>query len=195
MSNQLLGRKFFAQPADQLAPQLLNKVLFCNGVSGRIVEVEAYDGGNDPASHAFRGMTPRNEVMFGPPGHLYVYFTYGMHFCANVVCGTDGVASAVLLRALSPLTGIDEMYARRGRVRETHLASGPGRLCQALGIDRTHNGADLTNRAGAIKVIDDGAGPPEGLGISTRVGIRVATDRMWRWWVAGDSHVSKGKPS
>lgn len=187
-----LQRKFFERPAEELAPLLLNKVLAHNGVSGRIVEVEAYDGANDPASHAYRGITERNAVMFGPAGHLYVYFTYGMHFCANVVSGPEGVASAVLLRALKPIDGTDEMLARRKPVSEQHLTSGPAKLCQALAIDRAQNGADLLTGHVGVRLVDDGVVPPPRPGMGARVGIKAPVDRQWRWWVPGDPNVSSG---
>jgi DNA-3-methyladenine glycosylase len=191
-----LPRSFYARPALEVAPDLLNKVLVAGPCSGRIVEVEAYMGSIDPASHAYRGRTARNATMFGPPGHLYVYFTYGMHYCANVVSGVtsqvprdDG--QAVLLRALAPLAGLDEMRARRRAARrDRDLTNGPGKLCQALGLDRTHDGDDLVVPGAAVWVGDDGVAPPEVPARSTRIGISVARDEPWRWFVAGDPHVS-----
>lgn len=159
-------------------------------MSGRIVEVEVYLGGEDPASHAYRGKTARNAVMFGPPGHLYVYFTYGMHFCANAVCGIDGVGTAVLLRALAPLPPIEPLWARRPRARsERDLCSGPAKLCQALGIDRALNGADLAS--GDVRIADDGTPPPAHPERSRRVGIRHAVENEWRFSVPGDPNVSR----
>ena len=170
-----------------MAPGLLNKLVVVGDGRrcGRIVEVEAYCGADDPASHAFRGRTARNATMFGPPGHLYVYFTYGMHFCANVVCGGEGEASAVLLRGLTPVAGIDEMWAVRPACRrERDLCAGPARLCVALGIDRSFDGADLVTGEGGVVVADDGTPPPAVPAASGRVGLRVATDRPWRFYVA-----------
>src|SRR5438105_3815654 len=139
-------RPFYRRDPRVVAPELLNKVLVRGDRSGRIVEVEAYCGGEDPGSHAYRGPTTRNATMFGPPGHLYVYFTYGMHFCANAVCGRDGEGVAVLLRALTPVAGIDQMRAVRPAARrDVDLCSGPGKLCQALGIDRSFDGADVVS--------------------------------------------------
>jgi DNA-3-methyladenine glycosylase len=161
-------------------------------IAGRIVETEAYGGADDPASHAHRGATPRNRVMFGPPGHAYVYFTYGMHHCFNVVCGREGRAAAVLIRALAPVAGVDAMARRRGTRDRAGLARGPGSLARALGLDRGHDGADLTR--GALWVADR---PPlrEGRRVERgpRVGIRVATERAWRYWLAGDPHVSRAR--
>jgi DNA-3-methyladenine glycosylase len=192
---RVLPRRFYADGAVTVAPQLLNKVLVRNGRAGRIVEVEAYRGSLDPASHAFRGPTRRNATMFGRPGLLYVYFTYGMHFCANVVCMPEGTAEAVLLRALAPLRGLDVMRReRRGVDKDRDLANGPAKLCQAMGITRTEDGADLVTGSGGLRVVDDGVAPPAHPGVSGRVGIRHATDLPWRWWVPGDPHVSRARP-
>lgn len=159
-------------------------------LSGRIVEVEAYLGGEDPASHGYRGRTARNEVMFGPPGHLYVYFTYGMHYCANVVCGEEGESAAVLLRALAPCPPLEPLYGRR-RVarRERDLCSGPAKLCQALGIDRALNGEDLVK--GVVRILDDGVPPPKRPARSRRIGIREAIEHEWRFAVPGDPNLSR----
>jgi DNA-3-methyladenine glycosylase len=175
---------------------LLNKVLRAGERAGRIVEVEAYAGATDPASHAFRGRTPRNATMFGPAGHLYVYFTYGMHHCANVVCGAPGTAEAVLVRALHPIDGLDEMHlARPAAVRTIDLCSGPAKLCEALGIDRSSDGLDLCAPDGPVRLLDDGTPPPDEPLVTTRIGIRVGTERPWRFAVPGDPHVSRGRPS
>jgi DNA-3-methyladenine glycosylase len=190
-----LPRSFYARPSLEVAPDLLNKVLVAGPCAGRIVEVEAYMGSVDPASHAYRGRTARNATMFGPAGHLYVYFTYGMHFCANVVSGVvrsvprdDG--QAVLLRALAPMAGLDEMRARRPAARrDRDLTNGPGKLCQALGLDRTHDGEDLVSGR-AVWIVDDGVAPPTHPATSTRIGISVGREQPWRWFVAGDPHVS-----
>ena len=184
-----------------LAPWLLNKVLVRGERAGRIVEVEAYHGANDAASHAYRGPTPRTAVMFGPPGHLYVYFTYGMHWCANVVCGPKGEAAAVLVRALEPTAGVAQMWEARPAARhERDLCNGPAKLCQALGITGDDNGADLLpgrQRAGAtpdpdaVRLVEDGTPPPRRPGRGTRIGIREATERRWRFWVPGSPSVSR----
>jgi DNA-3-methyladenine glycosylase len=163
-----LGEDFFGRHATVVAPELLNKVLVVDGCSGRIVEVEAYTS-DDPASHCYRGRTPRNAVMFGPPGHLYVYFSYGMHHCVNVVTGTDGDGQAVLLRAIAPLTGVEAMRSRRGPVPERSLTDGPGKLTQALGLDLGDNGR-------LAEIYDDGTPPPEHPRVGPRVGIRKAVD-------------------
>jgi len=184
-------RRSLDRDARLVAPELLGKVLVHGGRAARIVEVEAYAGGEDPASHAFRGRTARNAVMFGPPGHLYVYFTYGMHWCANVVCGPDGGASAVLLRAGAPLAGVDEMFgARPAARRERDLCSGPAKLCQALGIDGSANGDDLV-MAGGVVLVDDGTPPPHHPGVSARIGISAGQEHPWRWFVPGDPNVSR----
>ena len=163
-----------------MAPDLLHKVLVVGACAGRIVEVEAYRG-DDPASHSFRGPTARTATMFGPAGHLYVYFTYGMHHCANVVTGADGDGQAVLLRAVVPVRGIDEMRGRRGGRADRILADGPGKLCQAFGLDRGHDGVDLCAATSAISIADDGMSPPAAPLVSERIGISVGTDRQWRW--------------
>src|SRR5690606_21822156 len=130
--------------------------------------------------------------MFGPPGHLYVYFSYGVHWCANVVCRSDGVAAAVLLRALAPVEGIDAMYAARAAAkRDRDLCSGPGKLCQALGLNRAHDGADLVSADRGVAIFDDGVPPPDDPVRTTRIGISSAVDRPWRWYVPGDPHVSR----
>lgn len=194
MSGRPLGRAFYARGALDVAPDLLNKVLVSgDGRAGRIVEVEAYRGGDDPGSHGFRGMTRRNSTMFGPPGRLYVYFTYGMHWCANVVVETDGVAAAVLLRALTPLDGLDTMYAARGPAarRDRDLCSGPAKLAQALGIDGTLDGADLIAGDRGVAIVDDGERPPPDPLVSPRVGLVDGADLPWRFWVAGIVDVSR----
>ncbi len=186
-----------------VAPWLLNKVLARGARAGRIVEVEAYHGANDAASHAYRGLTPRTAVMFGPPGYLYVYFTYGMHWCANVVCGPEGEAAAVLIRALAPLAGVEEMWDARPAARlERDLCNGPAKLCQALGITGADSGEDLlaTRRPsgavapaaqGLVRLLDDGTPPPRRPGRGTRIGIKEATEKRWRFWVPGDPSVSR----
>jgi DNA-3-methyladenine glycosylase len=175
-----------------VARELLNKILIGPNGSGRIVEVEAYDGERDPASHAFRGETARNAVMFGRPGHLYVYFTYGMHWCANAVCREEGDAAAVLLRALAPIDGLERMRAARARAtRDRDLCNGPAKLTQALGITGAHNGLDLTRRTSAVRIVDDGTAPPDSPTVSTRIGLTVAVDERWRWYVATDVNVSR----
>ena len=176
-----LERSFFERGSVELAPHLLNKVLVAGPCAGRIVEVEAYRA-DDPASHSYRGRTARNAVMFGPAGHLYVYFTYGMHFCANVVGSTDGDAQAVLLRALDPLRGVEVMRQRRGGRPDAILTNGPGKLCQALAIDRRHDGVDLCTDA-ELTIVDDGTPPPSTPRVTPRVGIRHATEQPWRWLV------------
>jgi DNA-3-methyladenine glycosylase len=176
-----------------VAPWLLNKILVAGERAGRIVEVEAYHGANDAASHAYRGRTPRTAVMFGPPGFLYVYFTYGMHWCANVVCGPDGEAAAVLIRALAPVAGLEAMRAARPKARsERDLCSGPAKLCQALGITGTDTGTDLLDRgSGGVRLRDDGTPPPRRPARGTRIGIKEATERRWRFWVPGDPNISR----
>jgi DNA-3-methyladenine glycosylase len=191
-----LGRDAYRRDPRDLAPVLLGKVLVHDdptaGVrTGRIVEVEAYCGAADPGSHAFRGMTPRNRTMFGPPGGLYVYFTYGMHWCANVVCGDEGEGVAVLLRAVAPLAGLDVMRAARPRIRrDRDLCRGPARLCQAFGLDGGFDGADLVTADRGVWLGDDGTPPPAHPFQTTRIGLSAGAEHPWRWCVPGDPHVS-----
>ncbi|HWM22340.1 MAG TPA: DNA-3-methyladenine glycosylase [Ilumatobacteraceae bacterium] len=175
-----LRRTFFARASTTVAPELLNKLLVAGGSVGRIVEVEAYMA-DDPASHAFRGQTRRNATMFGKAGVLYVYFTYGMHHCANVVTGSIGDGQAVLLRAVTPVAGIDELRARRPGRPDRSLADGPGKLCQAFGLDLRHDGLDLCASEAPVWIGDDGVPPPAVPLIGQRVGISVGVDLPWRW--------------
>jgi DNA-3-methyladenine glycosylase len=178
-------------PVLEVAPLLLGAVLRHGDVSVRLTEVEAYDGAGDAGSHAFRGRTPRNEVMFGPPGHLYVYFTYGMHHCCNVVCGPAGTASAVLLRAGEVVDGVDEARARRPRSTDRDLARGPARLCQALAIDLADNGADLSTGPLTLTLGE----PVRDVSTGPRVGLRGAPDNRWRFWETGAPSVSAYRPA
>lgn len=187
-----LPRHFYWRDALEVAPDLLNKLVVCEERVGRIVEVEAYRGPDDPASHAHRGLTKRNATMWGPPGHLYVYFTYGMHWCANVVCAKEGVAQAVLLRALAPVAGVEAMRARRpSATQERDLMSGPAKACAALGLRGEHDGADLVSGDRRVWAATDGTDPPEILGNGPRIGLRVATEAPWRWWVPKEPNVSR----
>lgn len=188
-----LDRAFYRRDPREVAPDLLNKILLsADGRSGRIVETEAYCGPLDPAAHSWRGRTARNATMFGAPGLLYVYFTYGMHWCCNPVCGEEGEGVAVLLRALAPLTGLPAMRAARTSCRsDRDLCRGPARLCQALGIDRAQDGIDLVAGVGGFSIVDDGTPPPAVPVATTRVGITRAADEPWRWYVPGDAHVSR----
>jgi DNA-3-methyladenine glycosylase len=175
-------------PVLEAAPRLLGARFTHGGVTVRLTEVEAYDGPHDPGSHAHRGRTPRNDVMFGPAGHLYVYFTYGMHYCCNVVCGAEGEPSAVLLRAGEVVDGLDTARERRPGASDRDLARGPARMCRAMGIDRDQNGLDLEQ---ALEL-----GPPvEDVSTGPRVGLRLAADRPWRFWVTGDPTVSRYVPA
>ena len=206
----VLPREFFDGWAPEVAPGLLGCVLRRDSPEGTvavvITEVEAYAGLNDPASHAYRGPTERNAVMFGPPGHAYVYFTYGMHFCVNLVCEPAGAVSAILLRAGRVIEGADLAAARRWarpdgeagpgpgarRRPERDLARGPGRLCQALGIDRALNGADAVDPHSPLRVSagPDGPVPAAKVRAGPRIGISQAVDVPWRFWLDGDDHVS-----
>jgi DNA-3-methyladenine glycosylase len=181
-----------------VAPDLLGAVLVRvlpdgRRLAARIVEVEAYAQA-DPASHAFRGRTRRNAVMFGPAGRLYVYFTYGMHFCANVVTGLEGEGSAVLLRAAEPLEGLEAMAANRGVDAARRLCSGPARLAQAFAIGRADDGADLV-RGAALRLHAGTRVPPERIERTARVGVRVGTDLPWRYLERGSAFVSPGRPA
>jgi DNA-3-methyladenine glycosylase len=189
-----LPRSFYARPTLQVAPELLGKYLIRvtkgQTLIGRIVEVEAYRSQRDPASHAYRGRTRRNEVMFGEPGHAYVYFTYGMHFCMNIVTERDGVAGAVLLRGIEPLRGLDRMRQRRGsRVKDEDLSNGPAKLCEAFAIGRNENGLDLLgDEIYLMEAPGESAAP---IARSPRIGIGVATDKRWRFFLRGNPWVSR----
>jgi DNA-3-methyladenine glycosylase len=192
-----LPRTFFARPSLDVAPELLGRELVRRLPSGeelrvRVVETEAYRQ-DDPASHSYRGPTPSNAVMFGRPGFLYVYFTYGMHHCINVVTGADGEGSAVLLRAAEPLEGLGAMARRRGTDRVRALCSGPARLAAALDIDRSLNGVDLVR--GDLVWLEHGSElPPEQIATGPRVGIRRGVDEPWRFFEAGSPWMSRGRP-
>ena len=179
----------------EVAPRLLNTLLVRGERVVRLGGVEAYRGIEDPASHAYRGPTARNATMYGPPGRLYVYFTYGMHWCANVVCGPESVAGAVLLRAGAPVAGLEAMWAARPAARrERDLCSGPAKLCQALGVTGALDGADLLGGDLGVRLCTDGTEPPATPGIGPRIGISVAAEEPWRWWVVGDPNVSVRAP-
>ena len=192
-----LGKRFYARRALDVAPDLLGRILVRRlgdgtRLAARIVETEAYEPG-DPASHSYRGPTARNTVMFASPGHLYVYFTYGMHFCMNVVTGRADEGSAVLLRAAEPLDGVEAMRLHRGRENVQELCAGPARLCQAFGVDRALDGADLVSdrdlwigEGTAVAVSRVTAGP--------RIGIRVGIEHPWRFSVKDDPFVSGRSP-
>lgn len=184
-----LDRHFFERPAAEVAPDLVGCLLMHDGVGGIVVEVERYQS-DDPASHSFPGPTARNAVMFGPPGRAYVYRSYGIHWCVNVVCDREGEASALLIRALEPTEGIARMESRRGDVGHRRLCAGPGRLTQALGIDSSHNGTSfvdgplsLHRRSGPVEIVQ---GP--------RIGITKAVDKPWRYGLAGSPYVSRPFP-
>jgi len=181
-----LTRDFFARSVHEVAPDLIGVTLLVDGIGGVIVEVEAYDQ-EDPASHGFRGPTRRNAVMFGPPGHAYVYRSYGIHWCVNVVCDREGRAEAALIRALEPTRGLDAMRARRGVSAERALCSGPGKLCQALGITRDHDGLALDEPP--FMLLARSETPPIATG--ARVGITRATELSWRYGLAGSPFLSR----
>ena len=180
----------------EVAPRLLNTLLVVEDRVARIVEVEAYWGAVDPASHAHRGPTPRNAAMFGPAGSLYVYRSYGLHWCANLVLCAPGEAGAVLVRAVEPVAGIESMQSLRGPVRrEVELTNGPGKLCAALGITGKHDGVDLLDPASPVRWCRDAMPPPASPLVTTRIGISKAVDLPWRFAVAGNPWVSTGRPA
>jgi DNA-3-methyladenine glycosylase len=186
VTTHALGNDFFDRSVHEVAPDLIGVTLLVDGVGGPIVEAEAYDQ-EDPASHGYRGRTERNAAMFGPPGHAYVYRSYGVHWCLNLVCEPVGTASAVLIRALEPSYGLDEMRERRGVDDPRLLCSGPGKLCQALGVTREHDGLpldrppfELRPREGDVEVV---AGP--------RIGITRAAELPWRYGEAGSRFLSR----
>ena len=183
---QRLRREFFARRVHEVAPELIGATLLVDGVGGTIVEVEAYDQ-EDPASHGFGGRTARNGAMFGPPGHAYVYRSYGIHWCLNLVCDVEGSAEAVLIRALEPTDGLDAMRIRRRVVEPRALCSGPGKLCEALGVTREHDGLpldrppfELRARASAPEVV---TGP--------RIGITKAAEQVWRYGLRDSPFLSR----
>jgi DNA-3-methyladenine glycosylase len=190
-----LPRTFFDRPPLVVARDLLGRDFEHRDVAVRLTEVEAYAGPDDPASHAYRGITPRTAVMFGPPGHLYVYFSYGMHWCANVVCGPDGTAGAVLLRAGEVVRGLAVARSRRATARsDVELARGPARLTAALGIGRDQDGADLCRDGATVRLTPGRPVPDDAVASGPRVGLTKAVDRPWRMWVAGDPSVSTYQP-
>jgi DNA-3-methyladenine glycosylase len=185
----MLKRDFFARSVHEVAPDLIGATLLVDGVGGRIVEVEAYDQ-QDPASHAYRGSTARNAAMFGPPGHAYVYRSYGIHWCLNLVCGGEGVPEAVLIRALEPTSGLALQQSRRGVEDVRALCSGPGKLCQALGITREHDGLALDVPPFRLEAR---AEIPE-IVTGPRIGITRATELNWRYMIAGSPYLSRAAP-
>ena len=191
-----IPREFYLQDTRTAAQKLLGQVVqrrlpTGETLSGIIVETEAYLT-DDPACHAYRGQTPRNSAMFGPPGHAYVYFTYGLHMMLNLVCAPEGVAEAVLIRALEPLEGMETMRQYRGGMKETRqLTNGPGKLAQALALTRlSHNGVDVTNPASELLVLPQEY-PPFDLVTTTRIGITQGVDLPWRYYMAGNPYVSR----
>jgi DNA-3-methyladenine glycosylase len=182
----MIGRDFFARSVHEVAPELIGVTLLFDGVGGPIVEVEAYDH-EDPAAHGYGGRTERNASMFGPPGHAYVYRSYGIHWCLNFVCEPEGSASAVLIRALEPHAGLEAMRARRGLDDPRLLCAGPGRLCQALGITREHDGSPLDRPPFELRPRHV---EPE-IAVGPRVGITKAAEQPWRYGLAGSRFLSR----
>jgi DNA-3-methyladenine glycosylase len=178
---------------EQIAPRLLGAVLRHGPVAVRLTELEAYDGASDPASHAYRGRTARNAVMFGPPGHLYLYFTYGMHWAGNISCGPEGVGSGVLMRAGEVIEGLAVARSRRGQIRDRDLARGPGRLTQALALQPQHKGCDLFGNGPVT--LEPPADTAEMIMVGPRVGVSVEADRPWRFWIGESPFVSDYKRS
>ena len=181
-----LDRDFFARSVHEVAPELIGATLLVDGVGGPIVEVEAYDH-EDPAAHGYGGRTARNASMFGPPGHAYVYRSYGIHWCLNFVCSSTGSAEAVLIRALEPREGRDAMRERRGLDDPRLLCAGPGRLCEALGVTREHDGLPLDRPPFELL---PRAGEPE-IAVGPRVGITKAVEQPWRYALAGSTFLSR----
>lgn len=183
-------------PVAEVAPALLGALLVSGGVTVRLTETEAYAGAGDPGSHAFRGSTPRTTVMFGPPGRLYVYFSYGMHWCLNVVAGPDGEASAVLLRAGQVLDGLDVARARRPGASDRDLCRGPARLAKALGVDGRYLGADLLDPTAEVRLLPGERAKPTTIRSGPRVGVAGAgAATPWRFWLAGEPTVSTYRPA
>jgi len=180
-------------PVEEVAPRLLGAVIRHGSVAVRLTELEAYDGATDRASHAYRGPTARNAVMFGPPGHLYLYFTYGMHWAGNISCGPEGVGCGVLMRAGEVIEGLELARSRRGSASDRNLARGPGRLTQALGLHPEHKGSDLLGD-GPVK-LQPPAELAEMIMVGPRVGVSVEADRPWRFWIGGSPFVSDYKRS
>ena len=185
----MIGRDFFARSVHEVAPDLLGVTLLVDGVGGPVVEVEAYHH-EDPASHGFGGRTERNAAMFGPPGHAYIYRSYGIHWCLNFVCEEEGSASAVLLRALEPRFSIDGMRARRGLAEPRLLAAGPGRLCQALAVTRDHDGRPLDEPPFVVR----GRKAEPEIARGPRIGISRARELPWRFGIAGSRFLSRPMP-
>ncbi len=200
LSGRPLGRDFFAEDVLDVAPSLLGATIEHAGVTVRLTEVEAYAGEVDPGSHAFRGPTPRTQVMFGAAGHLYVYFTYGMHWCANLVCGPTGEASAVLLRAGEVVAGREEAAARRERIPERDWARGPARLATTLGLNGDHTGLDICMPGGPVVVRAPAEHVPAArIRVGPRVGVAGAGGDAaaypWRFWIDGERTVSTYRPA
>lgn len=194
-----VDRAVLDRPVLRVAPALLGCVLEHETPEGlvavRLTEVEAYDGPNDPGSHAYRGQTPRNAVMFGPPGFVYVYFTYGMHWCMNLVCGSPGTPSAVLVRAGEVVEGESLARTRRASAKSARdLARGPARLAQALGVAKAQNGLDACDEASPLRLVPGRRVPKARIRTSGRVGLAAAADRPWRFYVDGEPSVSPYRP-